>query len=68
MHDHLGYPALSPYENLKFFGQMYGVENLETRCPAILNEVGLERFVTRTTTHLFARHDTTFYDCQSPPT
>jgi heme exporter protein A len=45
IHEHLAYPALTPFENLKFFGQMYGVEDLETRCKALLNEVGLERFV-----------------------
>lgn len=54
VHEHLGYPALSPYENLKFFGQIYGVENLETRCPALLNEVGLERFI-HEPLHIFSR-------------
>ena len=54
VHEHLGYPALSPYENLKFFGQMYGVENLDTRCPDLLNEVGLERFL-HEPLHIFSR-------------
>lgn len=54
VHEHLGYPALSPYENLKFFGQIYGVENLETRCPTLLNEVGLERFI-HEPLHIFSR-------------
>ena len=54
VHEHLGYPALPPYENLKFFGQMYGVENLETRCNALLDEVGLQRFV-HEPLHIFSR-------------
>ena len=54
VHEHLGYPVLSPYENLKFFGQMYGVENLETRCNTLLHEVGLQRFA-HEPLHIFSR-------------
>ena len=45
IHEHLAYPTLTPFENLKFFGQMSGVERLETRCETLLNEVGLQQFV-----------------------
>lgn len=45
VHDHLAYPTLSAFENLKFFGQMSGVEHLETRCKSLLEEVGLQHFV-----------------------
>ena len=44
IHETLAYPAFSPYENLKFFGQMYGVRQLEHRCMTLLAEVGLHRF------------------------
>lgn len=44
IHEALAYPAFSPYENLKFFGQMYGVEQLEHCCMTLLTEVGLQRF------------------------
>ena len=44
IHETLAYPAFSPYENLKFFGQMYGVRQLEHRCITLLAEVGLQRF------------------------
>ena len=54
VHEHFGYPTLSPYENLKFFGQMYSVENLETRCNTLLDEVGLQRFV-HEPLHIFSR-------------
>ena len=45
VHDHLAYPTLSAFENLKFFGQMSGVPHLETRCKSLLNEVGLQHSV-----------------------
>jgi len=45
VHEHLAYPALTPFENLRFFGQMYGVNDLENRCKILLAEVGLQRFV-----------------------
>ncbi|MYF98725.1 ABC transporter ATP-binding protein [Candidatus Poribacteria bacterium] len=45
IHEHLAYPTLTPFENLKFFGQIYGVENLEIRCQTLLDEVGLQQFV-----------------------
>lgn len=45
VHEHLAYPVLTPYENLKFFGQMYDIEDLETRCKTLIDEVGLNRFI-----------------------
>ena len=54
VHQHLAYPTLTPYENLKFFGQMYGVNDLESRCQTILAEVGLSRF-THEPLHIFSR-------------
>lgn len=54
IHEHLAYPTLTPYENLKFFGQMYGVAQLETRCKLLLDQVGLNRFV-HEPLHIFSR-------------
>ena len=54
IHEQLAYPVLTPYENLKFFGQMYDVENLETRCKTLLDEVGLNRFI-HEPLHTFSR-------------
>lgn len=54
IHEHLAYPTLTPFENLKFFGQMSGVENLETRCQMLLDEVGLQHFV-HEPLHIFSR-------------
>ena len=45
LHEPSAYTALSPYENLKFFGNLYGVERLAERCRTLLAEVGLSRFV-----------------------
>ena len=45
IHENLAYPAFTPYENLRFFGQMYGVKPLETRVTALITEVGLQRFL-----------------------
>lgn len=45
IHENLAYPSFSPYENLKFFGQMYGVKQLEHRATTLLTEVGLQRFL-----------------------
>ena len=45
IHENLAYPSFSPYENLKFFGQMYGVKQLEHRTTTLLAEVGLQRFL-----------------------
>jgi len=45
LHEPLAYSALSPYENLKFFGRMYGIAQLGQRCTTLLAEVGLNRFV-----------------------
>ena len=38
VHEHLSYPTFSPYENLRFFGQMYGVTQLEHRVTTLLTE------------------------------
>lgn len=35
------YPNLTAFENLKFFGKMYGVEELDDRATELLHEVGL---------------------------
>ena len=45
IHESLAYPSFSPYENLKFFGQMYGIKQLEHRATTLLAEVGLQRFL-----------------------
>ena len=45
IHENLAYPEFSPYENLKFFGQMYGIKQLEHRTTKLLAEVGLQRFL-----------------------
>ena len=54
IHETLAYPAFSPYENLKFFGQMYGVKELEHRCMTLLAEVGLYHFAYEPL-HIFSR-------------
>ena len=54
IHEMLAYPMFSPYENLKFFGQMYGVQKLEDRATTLLAEVGLQRF-THEPLHIFSR-------------
>ncbi len=54
VHEHLAYQTFSPYENLKFFGQMYGVEQLEHRATTLLAEVGLQRFI-HEPLHIFSR-------------
>lgn len=54
IHEHLAYPTLTSYENLKFFGQMYGVPQLEARCKLLLDQVGLNRFV-HEPLHIFSR-------------
>lgn len=54
IHEHLAYPAFTPFENLKFFGQMYGINDLEARCKTLLNEVGLSRFI-HEPLHIFSR-------------
>ena len=54
IHEMLAYPAFSAYENLKFFGKMYGVEPLEHRCMTLLTEVGLQRFA-HEPLHIFSR-------------
>ncbi len=54
IHEMLAYPAFSAYENLKFFGEMYGVEPLEHRCMTLLTEVGLQLFA-HEPLHIFSR-------------
>ena len=54
IHEMLAYPAFSAYENLKFFGSMYGVKQLEHRCITLLTEVGLQRFA-HEPLHIFSR-------------
>ncbi len=54
VHEHLAYPAFSPYENLKFFGQMYAIDDLEHRAATLLTEVGLQRFMHQPL-HIFSR-------------
>ncbi|MDE0686306.1 MAG: ABC transporter ATP-binding protein [Candidatus Poribacteria bacterium] len=54
IHETLAYPTFSPYENLKFFGNMYGVKQLEQRCMTLLTEVGLQRFA-HEPLHIFSR-------------
>ena len=54
VHEHLSYPTFSPYENLIFFGQMYGVTQLEHRVITLLTEVGLQRFI-HEPLHIFSR-------------
>ena len=54
IHDHLAYPTFSPYENLRFFGQMYGVAQVEHRATTLLTEVGLQRFI-HEPLHIFSR-------------
>ena len=54
VHEHLSYPTFSPYENLRFFGQMYGVTQLEHRVTTLLTEVGLQRFI-HEPLHIFSR-------------
>ena len=54
IHETLAYPTFSPYENLKFFGKMYGVKQLEHRCMTLLTEVGLQRFA-HEPLHIFSR-------------
>ena len=54
IHENLAYPVFSPYENLKFFGRMYGVQQLEHRCMVLLTEVGLQHFA-HEPLHIFSR-------------
>ena len=44
VHEPLAYLELTPYENLKFFGKLYGVDSLERRITTLLDEVGLTQF------------------------
>lgn len=40
-HSHLLYRDLTTYENLKFYGEMYGVKNLDSRIDELLDRVEL---------------------------
>jgi heme exporter protein A len=40
-HSHLLYRDLTTYENLKFYGEMYGVKNLDSKIDDLLNRVEL---------------------------
>jgi heme exporter protein A len=44
IHEPLAYLDLSPYDNLKFFGRLYGVNDLERRIVDLLADVGLTPF------------------------
>ena len=44
IHEPLAYLDLSPYENLRFFGQLYGVDGLAQRINQLLADVGLTAF------------------------
>ena len=44
VHEPMAYLELSPYENLRFFGRIYGVNGLEQRVAALLDDVQLTPF------------------------
>jgi heme exporter protein A len=44
-HSSLLYDQYSPYENLIFFGKLYGVKNVEKRAIELVQEVGLSFFL-----------------------
>lgn len=44
LHEPLAYLGLSPYENLKFFGRIYGIDDLEGRISDVLADVELTSF------------------------
>ncbi len=37
-------PTLTGYENLKFYGQMFGIEDRKSRIAALLKEVGMDEY------------------------
>ena len=43
-HETNAYLELTPYENLRFFGQLYGVEHLDEKIELLLEYVGLTTF------------------------
>ncbi|RXJ01125.1 heme ABC exporter ATP-binding protein CcmA [Anaerobacillus alkaliphilus] len=44
-HNSFLYDHLTPLENLKFFGKLYGVSNIEEKAKELVNEVGLGFFI-----------------------
>ncbi len=42
-HNTFSYNDLTPYENLKFYGKLHGLSNLETRIEELLDEVDLSK-------------------------
>ncbi|OIJ20402.1 heme ABC exporter, ATP-binding protein CcmA [Anaerobacillus alkalidiazotrophicus] len=44
-HNSFLYDHLSPLENLKFFGKLYGVQDVENRAKQLIDEVGLSFFM-----------------------
>lgn len=44
-HNSFLYDHLTPLENLKFFGKLYGVKDLEAKAKALVDEVGLSFFI-----------------------
>ena len=54
-HESLVYSALDALENLRFFGQLYEVANLEERIAALLDEVGLQAAARKRTAQTYSR-------------
>lgn len=44
-HNSFLYDHLTPLENLKFFGKLYGVQDVEKKAKQLVNEVGLSFFI-----------------------
>ncbi|WP_261176223.1 ABC transporter ATP-binding protein [Anaerobacillus sp. CMMVII] len=44
-HNSFLYDHLTPLENLKFFGKLYGVKDVETKAKQLVDEVGLGFFI-----------------------
>ena len=54
LHEPLAYLKLSPYENLKFFGRIYGIDDLDGRISEVLADVELTSF-THEPVQIFSR-------------